>query len=103
MVEQQLYKAAISYFTAQRDEALAVLSLCFTKPVAVGSHPEILNDIKEWTQKLASAEDALTSLQRNFHLDTGRAQAQPQAPNSPPRRAAPVSQPAGGIVPDSHC
>jgi len=103
MVEQQLYRAAISHFTAQREEALAILSLCFTKSVAVGSHPEILDDIKVWTQKLASAEDAMTSLRRNFQLDTGPNPTQTKRPDPVEKQPVPAGQSAGGIVPDSHC
>ena len=69
MSAHQFYRATLAQFQAQREEALAVLQLYFTNAVAVGDHPGIVNDLKEWTQKLACAEDAIATLTRNFMIE----------------------------------
>ena len=64
--ETPLYKATVSHYEAQRDEAMAILELYFTNSVAIGDHSGILEDIKEWTKKLSEAEESLETLQTNF-------------------------------------
>ena len=41
----KFYKAAISHWEAQRDEAVATLELYFLKAVGIGEHSEMLKEI----------------------------------------------------------
>ena len=65
----KFYKAAISHWEAQRDEAVATLELYFLKAVGIGEHSEMLKEINKWTEKLAEAEENLNVLQSYFEDD----------------------------------
>jgi len=65
----KFYKAAVSHWEAQRDEAIATLELYFLKSVAIGEHSDMLAEINKWTAKLAEAEDNLNALQSHFEDD----------------------------------
>ena len=41
------YKAAVSHWTAKRDEAIATLELYFLKSVGIGEHSNLLNEIND--------------------------------------------------------
>ena len=60
------YKAAISYWEAQRDEAVATLELYFQKSVGIGEHSKVLQEINDWTCKLSEANENLESLEKFF-------------------------------------
>lgn len=63
------YKAAVSHWTAQKDEALATLELYFQKSVGIGEHSKILEEINLWTAKLSEADENLKSLEVYFEDD----------------------------------
>ena len=63
------YKAAVSHWTAQKDEAIATLELYFQKSVGIGEHSKILIEINEWTSKLSEAEENLQVLETYFEDD----------------------------------
>ena len=63
------YKAAISYWEAQRDEAVATLELYFQKSVGIGEHSKVLQEINDWTCKLSEANENLDSLKKYFEDD----------------------------------
>ena len=63
---QLIVNALISRCRAQRDEALAELSILINTSVGVGEHPTHVDDAYELLKKLAEAEEQLTSLERNF-------------------------------------
>ena len=65
----KFYKAAVSHWEAQRDEAIATLELYFLKSVAIGEHSDMLAEINKWTTKLAEAEENLNVLQSYFEDD----------------------------------
>ena len=62
----QLMRAVVSKFEAQRHEALARVRLYLEVPVAVGDHPQIIEDLAFAVSNLAAAEEALDCVQRNF-------------------------------------
>ena len=64
----QLIKAAIDFYQAQRTEALAHLDILFNDATAIGEHTELLAEVKKWTLSLAEAEDCLETLRRNFEV-----------------------------------
>ena len=63
------YKAAISHWEAQRDEAIATLELYFTNSVGIGEHSDILKEINQWTDKLSQAEENILNLKTHFDTD----------------------------------
>ena len=63
---QSLYKALISAYKAQKDEARAIMEVYFNNPVGIGEHSKILDELKEWTCKLSEAEEALEVLDKHF-------------------------------------
>ena len=63
------YKAAISHWEAQRDNAIATLELYFLKSVGIGEHSKLLEEINEWTHKLSEAEENIQVLQKYFEDD----------------------------------
>ena len=62
----QILRATLSQFEAQRQAAITTLDLYLHNSVGVGDHPDILNQVVEATKSLAEAEEAISSLQRNF-------------------------------------
>ena len=65
----QLIKAAIDTYQAQRTEALAHLDILFNDATAIGEHTDLLTEVKKWTESLANAEDCLETLKRNFDIN----------------------------------
>ena len=65
----KFYKAAVSHWEAQRDEAVATLELYFLKSVGIGEHSEMLAEINKWTHKLSEADENLKSLKTYFEDD----------------------------------
>ena len=64
----QLIQAAIDSYQAQRTEALAHLDLLFNDATAIGEHTDLLTEVKKWTESLATAEDCLETLRKNFEV-----------------------------------
>ena len=62
----QILRAALSKFEANRQEALATLDLYLYNSVAIGDHPNVVEEVVIATKNLAEAEEAIASLQRNF-------------------------------------
>ena len=63
---QLLYKALISSYKAQRDEARAILEVYFKNSVGSGEHSALLGEMKDWATKLSEAEEVIESLEKNF-------------------------------------
>ena len=69
-LSNQLMRATLARFEAQRQEALATINLYLNASVGVGEHPNIITELSNATQLLADAEEALETLNRNF-IKTG--------------------------------
>lgn len=54
-----LYRALISKCVSERDEAIAVLETLYNRPVGIGEHTNLLEEVNTWTEKLANAIDKL--------------------------------------------
>jgi len=65
---QTLYKALISSYKAQRDEARAILEVYFNNSVGVAEHSGLLGEMQNWAIKLSEAEEVIEALERNFKM-----------------------------------
>ena len=65
----QLIKAAIDSYQAQKTEALAHLDLLFNDATMIGEHSDLLTEVKKWTNSLSEAEENLETLKRNFDIN----------------------------------
>tara|TARA_Y100001938_G_C7731678_1_gene254947 strand:- start:185 stop:403 length:219 start_codon:yes stop_codon:yes gene_type:complete len=61
-----LYKALLSHYNAQKDEANAIIETYLQKSVGIGEHSNILGELKKWTATLAEADEALQILEKYF-------------------------------------
>ena len=68
----QLIKAAIDSYQAQRTEALAHLDLLFNDATMIGEHSDLLTEVKKWTESLSQAEENLETLNRNFDVNQSK-------------------------------
>ena len=66
MNSEPFYKAALSYWEAQKREAIATLNLYFSNSVGIGEHSKILEEINTWIGKLSEAEENLVNLKKYF-------------------------------------
>jgi len=65
-MKSKLLEATLSYYRAQRDEAIAILEVYLTKPVGIGEHSNLLAEITKWTATLTEAEENLETINRHF-------------------------------------
>jgi len=65
-LKENLYKALIKHFEAKREKALYQMNLGFQKPVAVGEHPTLIEDMIKMTEEVAAAEESLEILTKYF-------------------------------------
>ena len=68
----QLIKAAMDFYQAQRTEALAHLDLLFNDATMIGEHSDLLTEVKKWTESLSQAEENLETLKRNFDINQSK-------------------------------
>ena len=65
-IAEQLIRATLSKFEADRQEALAVIELFLNHPVGVAEHPTVIEELVKATERLASAEESMEALKRSF-------------------------------------
>ena len=58
------FQATKAHFLSKKLEAEAVLDTYFNNSVGIGEHSELLVEVNQWVEKLASAEDSLGVLDR---------------------------------------
>jgi hypothetical protein len=61
-----IYDALKSQFEAQRQLALATLTIYLTNPVGIGEHPQHIDEMMTISKSLAEAEDVISTLERTF-------------------------------------
>jgi hypothetical protein len=61
-----IYDALKSQFEAQKQKALATLTIYLTNPVGIGEHPQHIDEMMTITRSLAEADDCLSTLERTF-------------------------------------
>ena len=57
-----LDNASVQHFKAQEAAAIATIELYLTKSVAIGDHPNIIQEINEQVKKLSEARECLQIL-----------------------------------------
>jgi len=63
-----LYEALKIQFEAQKQKAIATLTVYLTNPVGIGEHPQIIDEMVEQTKSLAEAEDCIERLIDTFEV-----------------------------------
>jgi len=61
-----IYDALKSQFEAQRQKALATLTIYMTNPVGIGEHPQHIDEMVTIAKSLAEAVDVLSTLEITF-------------------------------------
>lgn len=61
-----IYEALKSQFVAQKQKALATLTIYLTNPVGIGEHPQHIDDMVTLTKTLAEAIDCIETLEKTF-------------------------------------
>ena len=69
-VTNVLYDALKAQFEAQKQEALANLTVYLTNPVGIGEHRNLIEEMKELTRQLSDAEGCLETLSKTFEVKT---------------------------------
>jgi len=64
-----IYDALKVQFEAQKQKALATLTIYLTNPVGIGEHPQHIDEMVEQTKLLAEAEDCLSTLINSFETE----------------------------------
>tara|TARA_R100000995_G_scaffold24146_2_gene10401 strand:+ start:48 stop:287 length:240 start_codon:yes stop_codon:yes gene_type:complete len=70
MMAEQLVRATLARFEADRQEAIAVIELYLNNPMGVAEHPSVVGEIAAAIGNLADAEEAIGAIERNFLSST---------------------------------
>ena len=65
-IKKHFYNALEDRFNADKSKAIAQLELSFNQPVAIGEHPQLLDDMAKLVSDVATAEENLAALRENF-------------------------------------
>ena len=63
-MQNKYFQATRAHFLSKKLEAEAVLDTYFNNSVGICEHSELLVEVNQWVEKLASAEDSLGVLDR---------------------------------------
>lgn len=64
-----MYEALKAQFEAQRQLALATLTVYLTNPVGIGEHPQHIEEMVKMTRSLAEANDCIETLKATFEVN----------------------------------
>tara|TARA_Y100000816_G_C25692847_1_gene366423 strand:+ start:74 stop:301 length:228 start_codon:yes stop_codon:yes gene_type:complete len=67
IISQELYKSLKLKYQAEISEAKATLLIYFTNPVAIGEHPQHLEEMDKLLDSMATANDKLEMLAEHFN------------------------------------
>ncbi len=65
-----MYDALKAQFEAQKQKALATLTIYLTNPVGIGEHPQHIDEMMTLTRSLAEAQDCINTLENTFEVKT---------------------------------
>jgi methylaspartate ammonia-lyase len=63
-----IYDALMSQFVAQKQKALATLTIYLTSPVGIGEHAQIIDEMVTLVKSLAEATDCIETLANSFEV-----------------------------------
>jgi len=63
-----MYEAVKAQFTAQKQKAIAQLTVYLTNPVGIGEHPDLIDEMVKLTRDLADAQGCLDILNETFEV-----------------------------------
>tara|TARA_R110000751_G_scaffold5728_1_gene25722 strand:- start:2160 stop:2384 length:225 start_codon:yes stop_codon:yes gene_type:complete len=61
-LKRDLYRALYTNYQAKKDKALFQLNLAFENPVAVGEHPQLVDDCIKLVDDISAADESLETL-----------------------------------------
>lgn len=61
-----LYEATKAQFTAQKQKAMAQLTVYLTNPVGIGEHPDLVDEMVKLTRDIADAQGCIDILESSF-------------------------------------
>jgi|TARA_R110000737_G_scaffold328791_1_gene343622 hypothetical protein len=61
-LKRDLYRALYANYQAKKDKALFQLNLSFENPVAVGEHPQLVDDCIKLVDDISAADESLETL-----------------------------------------
>jgi hypothetical protein len=62
-IAEKLYSALVKKYEAEMAEAEAELLIYLSNPVGIGEHPQHIEEMDKFVEKLANAKDKLETLQ----------------------------------------
>ena len=65
-MNQAMYNALRMSYEAEIAEAKAILELYLSSQTTVAEHTDFIKDLREWTGRLATAEENLEVLDKHF-------------------------------------
>ena len=65
-LQQNLYTALYANYQAKKDKALFQLNLAFENPVAVGEHPQLVDDCIKLVDDISAADESLETLESYY-------------------------------------
>lgn len=69
-IAEKLYSALIKKYEAEMAEAEAEILIYLSNPVGIGEHPQHIEEMDKFVEKLASAKDKLETLQQMVKINT---------------------------------
>ena len=72
-ISKKLYDALMSKYASEMSEAEATLLVYFNNPVGIGEHPQHLEEMDKFVEKMANAKDKLETLKEfvKYNLNDG--------------------------------
>mgnify|MGYP000577562111 CR=1 FL=1 len=68
---EKMYEALCLKYRSEMAEAEATILIYFNNPVAIGEHPQHLEEMDKFVDKLASANDKLENLKTFYSTNYG--------------------------------
>ena len=59
----ELCRAALAHFKAEKERAMANLSIYLKNPAGIGEHPDIVGEVIELIKKIVEADEAIKFLE----------------------------------------
>ena len=70
-ISEKMYEALTLKYRSQMAEAEATLLVYFTNSVGIGEHPQHLEEMDKFVEKLANANDKLETLKEFYKYNYG--------------------------------